>query len=181
MVLLQQQLLMEVGVFKPLADFFKTSVSDTPGTQLSETPGATPFRDQLNINRGEQKASVDELKRQLKNLPAPKNDFEVVLPDEVDEPEESMDIDWISDAGEADERKKTLLEKKKQKELAARSQVFRKKLPIPSKLNDGFFKRIPVKNPYDEVSWFFICDELLSHTFIVASYSLFSIVFSRLD
>ncbi|KAE9555170.1 hypothetical protein FO519_001594 [Halicephalobus sp. NKZ332] len=122
----------------------------TPGT-VAETPGAaTPFRDQLNINKGTDKSSVDDLRRQLKNLPAPKNDFEVVIPDEIEEKDESMETDWVEDAGEIDSKRALLLEKKKQKEFDSRTEVFRRNLPKPSKLNEGFFKRIQVKNPYDE-------------------------------
>jgi pre-mRNA-splicing factor CDC5/CEF1 len=129
----------------------RTNYEQTPGTVVSATPGATPFRDQLNINKEAERASVEELRQQLKTLPAPKNDFEVVMPeDEVKSDEEDVDMEWIEDAGELDSKRAALLEKKKQKELALRSEVFRRDLPKPSKLNDSFFKRYPVKNEYDE-------------------------------
>ena len=67
-----------------------------------------------------------------------------------------MDTDWVEDASEIDAKKAVLLEKKKQKELAARTEVFRRNLPKPSKLNEAFFKRVPVKNPYDEVCFVFL-------------------------
>uniref|UniRef100_A0A914YZ85 Pre-mRNA splicing factor component Cdc5p/Cef1 C-terminal domain-containing protein n=1 Tax=Panagrolaimus superbus TaxID=310955 RepID=A0A914YZ85_9BILA len=129
----------------------RTNYEQTPGTVVSATPGATPFRDQLNINKEAQRASVEELRQQLKTLPTPKNDFEVVMPeDEVKSDEEDFDMEWVEDAGELDSKRASLLEKKKQKELALRSEVFRRDLPKPSKLNDSFFKRYPVKNEYDE-------------------------------
>uniref|UniRef100_A0A914Q122 Pre-mRNA splicing factor component Cdc5p/Cef1 C-terminal domain-containing protein n=1 Tax=Panagrolaimus davidi TaxID=227884 RepID=A0A914Q122_9BILA len=71
----------------------RTNYEQTPGTVVSATPGATPFRDQLNINKDAERASVEELRQQLKTLPAPKNDFEVVMPeDEVKSDEEDVDM-----------------------------------------------------------------------------------------
>ena len=80
----------------------------TPSQQRAEMAqmGKTPLRDNLNINsgdigfetpgssvRGQRRQQVDSLREKLRNLPTPKNDFEVVLPDEEEmetaEPEES--------------------------------------------------------------------------------------------
>lgn len=151
-------------------------ILETPGT-VAETPGAaTPFRDQLNINKGAEKSSIDDLRRQLKNLPTPKNDFEVVIPDEVEEKEEPMDTDWVEDASEIDAKKAVLLEKKKQKELAARTEVFRRNLPKPSKLNEAFFKRVPVKNPYDEVCFVFLWQMNDNFQFFISLYCFYKTV-----
>lgn len=71
----------------------KYNYLETPGTVISATPGATPFRDQLNINKEAQRASVEELRQQLKTLPTPKNDFEVVMPeDEIKSDDENVDM-----------------------------------------------------------------------------------------
>lgn len=62
---------------------------ETPGAP--STPGqTTPFRDQLNINQLEIIEPVPkiDLQRKFQSLPTPKNDFELILPEE--ESDESL-------------------------------------------------------------------------------------------
>lgn len=70
------------------------AVLGTPGN-VAHTPGPTPLRDKLNINPEEglnfdeslnNKQLQQELKEQLKkglaSLPTPKNDYEIVIPED---------------------------------------------------------------------------------------------------
>ena len=92
------------------------------GAPGSITPaGQTPVRDQLQINQEDAMSessfgSVRSMKQQsydmkaqlragLSNLPAPKNDFEIVAPDEIDVDGEDPGTDFVVDAAELDERK----------------------------------------------------------------------------
>jgi len=86
------------------------------------TPGQTPVRDQLSINPddalSESFESIKSAKQQqleirsqlragLSSLPAPRNDFEIVIPDEESAQEPMMDHDagFVEDAAEIDERR----------------------------------------------------------------------------
>ena len=100
-----------------------------PGTGPpgSTTPSQTPLRDQLNINPEDSIAGFENVKsaRQqqfeiraqlragLSSLPTPKNDFEIVVPEDEGgmEVEEGSDVDpaYIEDAAEVDERRSKAL------------------------------------------------------------------------
>uniref|UniRef100_A0A8R1DZJ6 Cell division cycle 5-like protein n=1 Tax=Caenorhabditis japonica TaxID=281687 RepID=A0A8R1DZJ6_CAEJA len=137
------------------------AIAATPGTQNhpGATPGATPgfstpahsltqtpFRDQMRINEDiggsafEQKAS---LKRALASLPAPKNDFEIVGPDDDEIPaeeDEAPEEEWIEDASERAEKEARKNAEKRLKNLKMRSQVVQRQLPKPSKINAAALK-----------------------------------------
>lgn len=136
------------------------AIAATPGSQANVgatpgfvTPASTPFRDQMRINedvgggRGsEQKAS---LKRALASLPAPKNDFEIVGPEdemqkveeEQEEVEDSEDPEgWVEDASERAEKRAKRNAETRIRNLKMRSQVVQRGLPKPSKINDAATK-----------------------------------------
>ncbi|KAG7273014.1 hypothetical protein CRUP_011898 [Coryphaenoides rupestris] len=79
----------------------------TPGL----TPGRTPLRDKLNINSEEQLAdpaeSLQQLKQGLSSLPVPKNDFEIVLPENAESNLEDTETPtgFIEDASEVELQK----------------------------------------------------------------------------
>ena len=93
------------------------------GPPGSVTPSQTPLRDQLNINPEEGVAGFESVKsaRQqqfeiraqlragLSSLPTPKNDFEIVVPEDEGgmETEEGSGVDptYVEDAAEVDERR----------------------------------------------------------------------------
>lgn len=94
------------------------------GPPGSSTPSQTPLRDQLNINPDDSMTSFEsaksarqqqlEVRAQLRaglgSLPAPKNDFEIVVPEDEEggmELEEGSEVDsaYIEDAAEVDERR----------------------------------------------------------------------------
>ncbi|EPB77724.1 hypothetical protein ANCCEY_03228 [Ancylostoma ceylanicum] len=122
----------------------------TPSSVGSFTPGpggATPaFRDQMGINEGGATSGIEaraELRRALASLPEPKNDYEIVAPEgEGDEHEEEQDKEeeWVDDAADVKETRAKQRALKRQRELAARTQVIQRSLPKPSKVCDAAFK-----------------------------------------
>ncbi len=96
------------------------------GVAGAATPGQTPVRDQLSINLeetlGEGFESVGESRQQqmeiqaqlragLKNLPAPRNEFEIVVPDEEGAEEwegRGVEAGFVEDAADIDARKEKI-------------------------------------------------------------------------
>lgn len=80
------------------------------------TPSQTPLRDQLNINTFDSFSDIDSIKQQqielrahlkagLDSLPAPRNDFEIVLPESEAAESDIADSDVaVEDASEVEER-----------------------------------------------------------------------------
>jgi hypothetical protein len=154
-----------------LHEGFTQNILETPGSVASSTPSGTPFRDQLNINQEPVGANLDELRKQLRTLPKPKNDFEIVLPEEETALEESAEVsfrflklcvfkkynvlfqDWVEDAAERDERRAQLLAKKQEQELKKRTHVVQRNLPIPSKPNEQYKKRSTVQSDLAKVGF----------------------------
>uniref|UniRef100_A0A673G914 Cell division cycle 5-like protein n=1 Tax=Sinocyclocheilus rhinocerous TaxID=307959 RepID=A0A673G914_9TELE len=93
----------------------------TPKPSVGVTPGRTPLRDKLNINTEEggvdysdpsfakhlQKESREQLRLGLMSLPVPKNDFEIVLPENAEKELEEAEVDesFVEDAAEIELRK----------------------------------------------------------------------------
>lgn len=126
-----------------------TAVAATPKSVITgeQTPGApstpgqtTPFRDQLNINQLEIIEPVPkiDLQRKFQSLPTPKNDFELILPEE--ESDESLHTvdEQIEDAKDIDERRAKLIAKQKELQLLKRTSVIQRHLPLPTKLNSEY-------------------------------------------
>uniref|UniRef100_A0A1I7UXV1 Cell division cycle 5-like protein n=1 Tax=Caenorhabditis tropicalis TaxID=1561998 RepID=A0A1I7UXV1_9PELO len=133
------------------------AIAATPGTQ-SQMPGATPgfatpagsvsatpFRDQMRINEeigGSALEQKSNLKRALASLPTPKNDFEIVGPDDddvegvVDDDKEQEDDGWVEDASERAEKQAKKNAEIRIRNLKMRSQVIQRSLPRPSKVNE---------------------------------------------
>lgn len=119
---------------------------------IGKTPGVTTpsVRDKLNINPEEgidigstpaehrihQLSIKDQLKLGLGSLPQPKNDYEIVVPEneEQEEPEQAQ-AQMIEDQADIDARKQEELRIKAAKELALRSQVIQRELPRPQDVN----------------------------------------------
>ncbi|CAB3408393.1 unnamed protein product [Caenorhabditis bovis] len=107
------------------------------------TPAATPFRDQMRINDesalGNSYETKVNLKRALANLPTPKNDFEIVAPeDDGPDDEEACEQEegWVEDASERAERRAKMKAELRLKNLKLRSQVYQRNLPKPAKLKE---------------------------------------------
>lgn len=88
-------------------------------------------------------------------MPKPKNDYEIVAPEDEEHEEtgEGVDTNWVEDASEAEEERAKRRAIARMKELAKRSQVnyfvnivkmyfkvIQRGLPQPTKVNDAAFK-----------------------------------------
>ncbi|XP_064612178.1 cell division cycle 5-like protein [Liolophura sinensis] len=112
-------------------------------------PGRTPsVRDNLNINADQdfeamhmdkyyQRDMKEQLRQGLAGLPAPKNDYEIVLPeDENQDMEENMEQEeFLEDQADIDDRAESDRAAKRLKELKLRSQPVQRDLPRPLDVN----------------------------------------------
>ena len=126
-------------------------------------PGATPMRtprDTLSLNEAyggldEEKISKQKLRMGLANLPKPKNDFELVLPDDAEEEEEdAMEVELSKeDAEERDRRIKAAEEAERIEQLNRRSQVLQKNLPRPKRVDPDtlYGEAANVKDPIQKL------------------------------
>ncbi|XP_074093173.1 cell division cycle 5-like protein isoform X2 [Macrotis lagotis] len=124
----------------------------TPKPVVGTTPGRTPLRDKLNINPEEgladyndpsyvkqmERESREHLRLGLMGLPAPKNDFEIVLPENAEKELEDRDIDetYVEDAADIDARKQAIRDAERVKELKRMHKAVQKDLPRPSEAQD---------------------------------------------
>uniref|UniRef100_A0ABD2WMM0 Uncharacterized protein n=1 Tax=Trichogramma kaykai TaxID=54128 RepID=A0ABD2WMM0_9HYME len=124
---------------------------NTPGSVAGSVTGSvvgqTPLRDRLSINPEEaldpsetpiiQKQAKDQLRVKFDSLPAPKNDFEIVIPEEEinegDDANTAMEI--VEDQADIDAKKQQAILEQQKLELAKRSQVIQRNLPRPLEVN----------------------------------------------
>lgn len=140
--------------------------STTPGFG---TPGAfsqrggvsvatpTPLRDKLNINPEDgfsvgdtpqalkhyQREMKAQLNAQLSSLPAPRNDYEIVVPDEGDdEMEDGLSGSGIhvEDQADVDAKREADIREQLARELRLRSQVVQRDFPRPADINSGILR-----------------------------------------
>ena len=137
----------------PLATPLRSGASDASATPMSvsgrpgATPLRTPMRDSLSINEDgtsnygetprQERMRLHDLKSQLKqgfmSLPAPTNNFELVLPedDAIEGDDEVSQAMRIEDASEREAKLKALREAEEKKALVRRTQVVKRGLPRP--------------------------------------------------
>ncbi|XP_021355301.1 cell division cycle 5-like protein [Mizuhopecten yessoensis] len=122
-----------------------------PGQQ---TPLRTPVRDKLNINQPEENFDMavtdqfyqQDLKKQLKqglaSLPRPKNDYEIVVPEDMEQMgDDQMETDaYIEDQADVDQHYEEIQHAKRMKELRLRSQAVQLDLPRPSEINKNILR-----------------------------------------
>uniref|UniRef100_A0A1I7ZZJ6 Myb_Cef domain-containing protein n=1 Tax=Steinernema glaseri TaxID=37863 RepID=A0A1I7ZZJ6_9BILA len=121
----------------------RTVVPATPGSTLT-TPSATPVRDQLNINsEGVAENARGQLRKALSALPKPKNDYELLLPEDEDDSDDQPDTEeeWVEDASDAAEARAKARALKRIEERKLRTQAFQRDLPRPAKLNEQYTKK----------------------------------------
>lgn len=106
---------------------------------LGTTPKATPMRDELHINEDidmhdNGKSRQSDLRKELfsgwKNLPQPKNEYQIVIqpfPEDDEEPEEKIEEDMSDRIA----REKAEEESRQQALLKKRSKVLQRELPRP--------------------------------------------------
>lgn len=145
----------------PLATPLHSNASDVSATPMSvsgrpgATPLRTPMRDSLSINDDsvssfgetprQERHRLHDLKSQLKqgfmSLPAPTNNFELVLPEDDEDvgDDEIAQAMRIEDASEREAKLKALREAEEQKALARRTQVVKRGLPRPVEFDAAAF------------------------------------------
>lgn len=135
----------------------------TPGPKGTMTPGRGSVRDKLNINpedslideyesvhaaKQQQEEQKAQLKASLASLPAPSNDFEIVVPEGVPDEEERMkENDFVEDASDVDARiqAKKALEEEKERQLW--SQAVQREMPRPSDVNTTVLRPANIEPP----------------------------------
>ncbi|VDN60652.1 unnamed protein product [Dracunculus medinensis] len=134
-----------------------SAVMDTPRSSFEGTPtelqaSATPFRDQLCINNPMKhyETRSSELKRALSSLPAPRNDYEIMMPEEELELSQEEISDWIEDASDVDALSEMENESRRTQALQRESKVLQRNLPKPTKINEQSFKPIVGKTDYNK-------------------------------
>merc|ERR1719150_731624 len=134
--------------------------SQTPGTGAGAgTPGSTPVRDKLAINTSDSlddwqsgtPAGLDQsrenaamLKMGLASLPAPKNDYEIVVPedneDNVEMGEDGNSL--VEDQSDVDNRRIEAARQAAEAALAKRSSAVKRELPRPLDVNHAVLRPI---------------------------------------
>jgi len=120
-----------------------------PNTDGS-TPMSTPLRDKLNINdedelRGntfQQMDHMDQLRRGLAGLPTPKNDYEIVVPEDEAAANSGVSAGgpMVEDQSDVDARVHIEAKRKHQEELKLRSQAVQRDLPRPTDVNTNIMR-----------------------------------------
>ena len=142
--------------------------SQTPGTSGAGGSGSTPVRDKLAINSadsleewqsGTPQASFQNrensavLKMGLASLPAPKNDYEIVVPDDNDDNVEMKDDanTYIEDQSDVDNRKVEAAREAAEAALAKRSTAVKRSLPRPVEMNHTVLRPLNSDPPLNEL------------------------------
>ena len=118
----------------------------TPGkTPSGGAMGGTPVRDRLAINPEDGFEASDnyqnqEMKERLKMglsaLPTPKDDFEIVVPENEEVEMKDDESTWIEDQADIDQLTEEEFKKRREAELRRRSQAVQRDLPRPLDMND---------------------------------------------
>uniref|UniRef100_H2ZJV9 Cell division cycle 5-like protein n=1 Tax=Ciona savignyi TaxID=51511 RepID=H2ZJV9_CIOSA len=129
---------------------------------VTTTPGFTPRRDKLNINRDDMtpsnpKVNILEdrlnLRASLSTLPTPRNDFEIVLPENEEGGDKELEKDGndvVEDAADLEAQKQAEIEAALEEQLARRHTAVRKELPRPSVINESILRQ-PSSTQLDEL------------------------------
>jgi pre-mRNA-splicing factor CDC5/CEF1 len=136
-----------------------------PQNQPGSTPrpstgifGSTPSRDNMGINTPRsfdasepQQYQKHKLSSLFNQLPKPKNDFDIVLPDESDQDHKdtSTTYSFIEDASDVLKRKQKEKQVQEMKDFMRQSSVLRKELPLP--IISSFIPPISDTNVTDDI------------------------------
>lgn len=138
------------------------SQTPTPGGKTPAGMTPTPIRDKLainpedsveydgiSLNRSEMSA---ELKMGLSSLPAPKNDYEIVVPEDSEETVEMADDNntYIEDQSDLDKRSEEIAQKAREAALAKRSSSVKRDLPRPLEMNHAVLRPLNSDPPLND-------------------------------
>ncbi|XP_015253091.1 PREDICTED: cell division cycle 5-like protein [Cyprinodon variegatus] len=115
----------------------------TPQRQQVQTPNtvlSTPFR--KAVFSSQQKESLQQLRQGLLSLPVPKNDFEIVLPENAEKEleETEMESGFIEDSADIEARKQAQRDAEREKELKLRHTPVQRSLPRPTEVNESVLR-----------------------------------------
>lgn len=118
--------------FTPVHVRDKLNINPEDSLNVSETPAAYKHY---------QRQIKSSLREGLSSLPTPKNDYEIVVPDDEqeDEPSESAMIS-VEDQADIDEKRAQAEKERQRKELLLRSQVIQRELPRPLDINSSVLR-----------------------------------------
>lgn len=138
------------GAMTPAAGATPRSSAADDRSVTGQTPARTPMRDKLSINPDEdiyddgdinEHQQKEVLKHALSRLPAPRNDYEIVVPDSESHMDSSAaDEDFIPDQADIEANLEAELRAKREEELRSRSQVVQRSLPRPSNVNHNILR-----------------------------------------
>ncbi|CAF2062203.1 unnamed protein product [Rotaria magnacalcarata] len=132
-----------------------------PSTDIN--PGSVSVRDQLSINTDEmlfddqlkQREVKQQLRHNLSRLPRPKNDYEIVVPDSIDQTndEDRMDTNNTQDEDQADidQRKLDAKRRKQQEHFKRQTQVVQRNLPRPNDINLTILRPANAEGPMNDL------------------------------
>jgi len=155
----------------------------TPSTSgrrggAGQTPLNTPYRDKLSINaedeymdadyqQYQQKALQEDLKSGLAGLPTPRNDFEIVIPENEGGEEDGKGDEgegYVEDQADLDERHQEEMRLERERELKKRSQSVQRDLPRPVDVNSSVLR--PMNQPDQPLSEIQRAEELIKREMI---------------
>ncbi|GBN28248.1 Cell division cycle 5-like protein, partial [Araneus ventricosus] len=140
----------------------------TPGMKSSRemTPGTTPLRDKLNINpedhlgfedvlsaQNYKAESRNILKEALSSLPAPRNDYEIVVPEDEQPPgeKEQAEAPEIMDQADVDHHMQLEQKALMEAEMKKQSTAVQRDLPRPSDVNSNILRPSHCDPPLTEL------------------------------
>jgi len=154
--------------------------SQTPGSGVQGS-GSTPVRDKLAINSEENLESFDPgtpasqfgaregkaaLKMGLSSLPAPRNDYEIVVPEDGEANVEMVDDDntYIEDQSDVDQRKMDAMKAAHELAMSKRSTAVKRDLPRPLDMNHTVLRPLHADPPLNDLQR---SEELIKREMIV--------------
>ena len=96
----------------------------------------------------------EQLRLGLSSLPAPRNDFEIVVPDDEPAPEEASSgsrADLVPDQADVEARREQDERERRERELRARSQTLQRGLPRATEVNPSVLRPANVEPPLSEL------------------------------
>ncbi|XP_037520392.1 cell division cycle 5-like protein [Rhipicephalus sanguineus] len=137
----------------------------TPGSISSQQTSATPLRDKLNINPEDhldfdsnqsakhfQRESKQQLLKALSSLPSPKNDYEIVVPeDDPSVQEHSAPGPFVEDQADKDAAKEQQRLEKLEAERKLQSQPVQRCLPRPLDVNASVLRPAHTEPPLTDL------------------------------
>lgn len=114
------------GNFTPSSVRDKLNINPEENLDVGDTPAA---------QRHYQQSLKEQLRLKLGSLPAPKNDYEIVVPEHEEEALEKQHEQMIEDQADIDARYEAEQKAKAEKEMALRSQVIQRDFPRPQEVN----------------------------------------------